>query len=87
MIRSIPLDRRRFLQLGGLTAAALTTVSTNRQVGIAAPPDHRDAALANEIGIVSASAHSQLTGRAKGRKFTLLELPRILSDELDLRVV
>ena len=43
--------------------------------------------LTGAIGIVSASAHAQTTGRAKGRKFTLLEMPKILKEELDIALL
>ena len=80
------LYRRRFLQAcGSAVSACLLTAQGHAD---AAPPStHRVPELANTIGIVTASAHAQLTGRSKDRKFTLLEIPRIMRDELDMRVM
>jgi len=87
MKSSIVLDRRQFLQAGSATAVSLATIGSNQSVIKAAEPNNRVPELANAIGIVSASAHAQLIGKATGRKFTLLELPKILREELDLRVL
>lgn len=81
-----PIDRRHFFRTSASLGAALITSGMLPTVR-AAPANHQVASLAGAIGIVSASAHAQLTERAKGRRFTLLELPRILRDELDLRVI
>ena len=43
--------------------------------------------LKGQIGITTSSVGSQLAGRAIGIKFSLLELPRIMRDELDMRVI
>jgi hypothetical protein len=80
-----PIDRRRFLQTTALTTATLA--SGQSRIASAKPSTQQIPELANAIGIVSASAHAQLTGRAQGRTFSLLDIPRILRDELDLRVV
>lgn len=81
------IDRRGFLRASGAAVSAFSLGTANGRAGIAAPAANRVPALANAIGIVSASAQAQLTGRAKGGQFTLLELPRIMRDELDMRVI
>ena len=43
--------------------------------------------LSGKLGIVTASLSSHITTRPVQGKFTLLELPRILKDELDLEIV
>lgn len=85
MTDRISLNRRQFIQTTALTSAAM--VSGLPPNAMAKPSTQQIPELANAIGIVSASAHAQLTGKASGRKFTLLELPNILRNELDLRVV
>ena len=49
------------------------------------PTDDKN--LQGAIGLVSASAHVQTSGRAVGRNFTLLEMPQILKEELNLTVL
>jgi len=80
-----PIGRRRFLQTTAVTTAALA--SGQSRIASAKPSTQQIPELANAIGIVSASAHSQMTGRAQGRTFSLLDIPGILRNELDLRVV
>lgn len=77
-------DRRKFIRA---TAASAVTLAMAKGLTFAAPPGNRVPQLAGAIGIVSASAQAQLTGRASGRGFTLLELPTIMRDELDMRVI
>jgi hypothetical protein len=81
------LNRRAFLQRSGGAISAFAVAALNESVGVAARPNNRVAELAGAIGIVSASAQAQLTGRATGRRFTLLDLPHIMRDELDMRVI
>ena len=83
MMPADPIHRRTWMLAAGV-GAALTTACPRRAV--AAPPN-QVAELSGAIGIVTASAQMQLTGRGAGRRFTLLELPRILRDELDMRVI
>jgi hypothetical protein len=78
------ISRQQFVRT---TVAAAAAVSLDDLSAVAASPDNRVSELANAIGIVSASAHAQLTGKAKGRKFTLLDIPGILRNELDLRIL
>lgn len=79
------LNRRHFIRATAVSSAALA-LGTQRD-SFAKPSTSQVAELANAIGIVSASAHAQMTGRAQGRAFTLLDLPGILRNELDLKVV
>ncbi|NQV23406.1 MAG: TIM barrel protein [Rhodopirellula sp.] len=85
MKNSLQFDRRQFVQATALSTAALA-VGRARTV-LAEPSTSQVPELTNAIGIVTASAQAQLTGSAQGRNFTLLELPGILKNELDLRVV
>lgn len=78
------IDRRQFARLA---TGAVTSLATASTLVAADPPLGRVPELSGAIGIVSASAAAQLTGRATNGKFTLLELPRILRDELDLSVL
>ena len=83
--QSHSLNRRQFIQTTALSAAGLALGTS--QVAVGKPSTDQVPELANAIGIVSASAHAQMTGRAQGRAFTLLDLPGILRNELDLKVV
>jgi hypothetical protein len=49
----------------------------------AASPDE----LANEVGITSSSLSGHLVAKPKSGQFSLLELPRVMRDELDMRVI
>lgn len=73
-------DRRLFLQCSTVIAGSVLTPRL-------APADKERPSLRHAIGIVSASADPQLKGRATGGRFTLLELPRILREELDMTVI
>ncbi len=75
------LMRRRDVLCGGVASASLAML-TRRSRG-----SETNADLAGALGIISASASSQMGGRARGRRFDLLELPRILRDELDMTVI
>jgi hypothetical protein len=74
------MRRREFLS--GSVASASLAMLTRQSRGNEANSD-----LAGSLGIISASASAQMGGRAKGRRFDLLELPRILHDELDMTVI
>ncbi len=79
-------NRREFLRDGGRAIAAGTLASA---VVHAADDNEKDRAktLVDAVGVTTSSLSSQLTGRAKNGKFSLLEFPRILRDELDMRVI
>ena len=56
-------------------------------IGAAAPCANQPAELDDAVGIVTASMTTHLTTSGKKSKFTLLELPQIMREELDLRVI
>lgn len=74
------LDRRQFV-LG-----ATATVAAASRLG-AAPQEATEQRLDREIGVTTSSLSQHLTAAAARGKFTLLELPRILRNELDMRVI
>ena len=53
---------------------------------LSAEPQAKDKSLDREVGITTASVSQHLSEREVG-KFTLLDLPRILRDELDMKVL
>ena len=57
--------------------------------GISAAPaaDRPKPEWLQNIGVTTSSLGRQLAGEAMGRNFSLLDLPRILSEELDMRVI
>jgi hypothetical protein len=77
------LSRRSFL--GG--AASLAATAAVRNACTAGEEDRKPPALAKEVGITTSSLSGHLVGQPARGKFTLLELPRLLRDELDLRVI
>jgi len=71
--------RREFLQS---SAAAL---AVSHELFADAKP--KPSPLAREIGITTSSLSGHLVPKPRRGKFTLLELPKILRDELDMRVI
>lgn len=77
------ISRRTFLHT---TAAA--TVSTLPCVAKAYRPKKKDGkSLAGEVGITTSSLSGHISAHAAKTKFTLLQLPQIMRDELDMRVI
>ncbi|HIK93815.1 MAG TPA: hypothetical protein EYG03_17850 [Planctomycetes bacterium] len=80
------LSRRELLRRGGVALAGATVMAAPSIVAEAhqakGPSELDDA-----IGIVTASAAAQLTTSRRKGKFTLLQLPKIMREELDLRVI
>ncbi len=76
------LSRRVFLQSAATVAMALPRCRADEK----SPPAKNDS-LAGEIGITSSSLALHMRPRVKNSKLTLLELPRILRNELDMRVI
>lgn len=78
-------SRRTFLKAtGSLIATSCVggvTIATDK------PKADQDDSLAGKIGITTSSAGSQLSGKATNGKFTLLELPRIMRDELGMTII
>lgn len=81
------ISRRTFLQTSALGISFVGGMAVPFGTLRAEETNNRVPELAGAIGIVTASAQTQLTGRAKDRNFSLLELPKILRDELDMTVI
>lgn len=74
--------RRRFL------ASSAAALSSGLRRSAVEGRDRTFADLAGEVGITTSSLSRHLVGRPQSAaQFTLLELPRILRDELDMRVI
>lgn len=71
------LTRRQFGQ--GIAAAIAATEFPAQ----AATPDD----LVDEVGITSSSLSGHLVAKPTGNQFSMLELPRVMRDELDMRVI
>lgn len=75
------LTRRQFCQ----------SVAVGVAVGCAAPTPVTQAAspkdLAGEVGITSSSLSGHLAAKPKSGQFSMLELPRVMREELDMRVI
>lgn len=76
------LSRRRFLEL---SAAGMASVSSGWL--LAADDAKKPKGLEGEVGITTSSLSRQLSAQPAEGKFTLLDLPRIMRDELDMRVI
>lgn len=77
-------SRREFLKTSALALAAasnsLTAGADERQAG-------KRAKLEGEVGITTSSLSGHLVNTPADGKFTLLELPKMMREELDLRVI
>jgi Xylose isomerase-like TIM barrel len=73
-------SRREFLQ------SAAATLAASHELFADAKPK-QPSSLAREVGITTSSLSGHLVPRPRRGKFTLLELPKILRDELDMRVI
>ena len=82
------LTRRTFLHA---TAAGIAGFSngamSNGSLNAAKPSQPTPRSLAGEVGITTSSLSGHLAARPAAGKITLLELPRILRNELDMRVI
>jgi hypothetical protein len=78
--RATPLDRRGFLV--GSTALAACTACRAEEEG-----DSRQDKLARQVGITTSSLSGHIAASPARGKITLLELPRVLREELDMRVI
>lgn len=74
------LTRRQFLRS---TAAALAVSPGS----LPASDRGKPSPLAGEVGITTSSLSGHLVGTPQRGKFTLLELPKLLRNELDMRVI
>ena len=75
------LSRREFL------AASVVGLSASRTGVFAAQTARQRPSLASEVGITTSSVARQLSTAPQGEQFSLLELPRLMRDELDMRVI
>jgi hypothetical protein len=75
----ITLTRREFLGAAAATLAAAPLMADD------VPGRRRE--LAGEVGVTTSSLSGHLTAAGAKGKFTLPQLPRILRDELDMRVI
>ncbi len=78
--------RRDFLKTGAVGLAGCSVSAAQAGLNDERARKRKNE-LAGQIGITTSSVGAQTAGRAKGRKFTLLELPRIMRDELGMRVI
>jgi hypothetical protein len=82
------LDRRTFLKTGGIAVAVTSSLADslmgNEPANETAKPKP---SLHGQVGIVTASCNSQLKKQSTNGSFTLLELPRLLRDEVGIRVI
>lgn len=80
---SSPIARRSFL------AAAAVACSSARAFGKSPLKQSDDllASLRDEVGITTSSFSRHLVARPGGKQFSLIELPRIMRDDLDMRVI
>jgi len=75
-------NRRAFLQ-----TTAATTITLPRNLAGEKPKPAEKNPLAGEVGITTSSLSGHILPHPTKAKITLLELPRILRDELDIRVI
>ncbi len=75
------MTRRQMLQAAG-PGLALTTGASKAMAADPFKPE-----WLRQVGITTSSLGRQLAGESQGRNFSLLELPRILRDELDMTVI
>ncbi len=75
------VTRRIFNQ--SIAAGVAIGCSTSTLSSQAAPPSD----LAREVGITSSSLSGHLVANPKAGQFSMLELPRVMRDELDMRVI
>ncbi|MSU48421.1 MAG: hypothetical protein EXS37_04895 [Opitutus sp.] len=74
-----PMGRRQFIATGTVLAGGLAT----RAHGAVA----QNAAWAGEVGLTTSSIFRQMTEGRTNRKFDLLDLPKIMRDELGMKVL
>jgi len=75
------LDRRTFLQ------TALGAVAAGSVVGCATSDSGRSTSLERQLGVTTGSFTRNLTVERQPGKLRLLDLPAIMRDELDMRVI
>ena len=76
------VPRRTFVKS---TASLLLTSSVGR--AIAAQDKQEPSSLSGQVGVTASSVSGHIAPEQAAGKFTLLQLPRILRNELDMRVI
>jgi hypothetical protein len=76
----VSLNRRNFL-------VATCACGTIQLPGLTAASDQGSKILSSEVGVTTSSFGAHLSSDPSAGKFTLLDLPRIMRDELDMRVI
>lgn len=76
------ITRRRFLQTAAIAPLA---ASHERRATATAPKKQRT--LTGEVGVTISSFSGHLVAKPASGKFPLLELPKIMRNELDMRVI
>lgn len=79
------VTRRRFLQATGVSAVAAGASSSAQHLIRA--DDERHSKLLREVGVTTSSMSGHLRNNPAKGQFNLLELPKIMRDELDMRVI
>lgn len=76
------LTRRRFLRTLSVGTALGSLRPLDGACGAVSPPS-----LAGAVGVTTSSFSGHLAATSSRKKFTLLELPRLMRDELGMRVI
>ena len=86
--------RRQFLRAGCAVLGAASMADVSQKVYAKGPAGEKrkpqvtqDPALAGQLGIVTAILSRHMSVKPEPGKFTLLELPKVMRDELDLTVI
>jgi hypothetical protein len=79
--QNFPFSRRQFLATVSASALACSPVTAFGK------PDDPLAALKNEIGVTTSSFSRHLVATPGSRQFSMPDLPQIMRDELDMRVI
>jgi hypothetical protein len=79
--QNFPVSRRQFLATASAAALACSPVTAFGK------SDAPLASLKNEVGVTTSSFSRHLVATPGSRQFSMLELPNIMRDELDMRVI
>lgn len=74
-------SRRHFMRAGGLACAAAATGAIDVR------PASSRSDLSGEIGITTSSIDAHIGSTSAGGKIAIMDLPRIMREELDMRVI
>jgi hypothetical protein len=81
------LTRRQFVGAASAFCAGRIVSGLSSPVSGAEKPDEFTKSIAGQVGITTSSLSGHLVAKPVKGKFSLLELPRILRDELDMKVI